>query len=674
MTRKSCSLFITKHLLCYLIIIAGFCVTFNAFAENTPAAKDEKKISKIDDIVVTASKVEESKKDVSASVQIINADDIKNSTATKADELIAEAGLGHIQKYSGALSGMVEVRGLQTDLYNPLNSRVLVLINGSNAGTVNLATIPTDDIERIEIVKGPASVLYGSSAMGGVINIITKQGRGNFHGSVSGVLGSWNYWKTGAEVGGESNRLDYYVTASGSAQDNYKTRDHGEIANTGYRDETASIRLGYKLFNDQHVSLGFQHWRGWDIGSPGPIYSLDPDNYNDRKKDSFDVNYKLGTFTAKYYYTKNSEESHGGMISGPGNSDVYKTDIDSQGVNLQKNFEIGDHRIIIGGQWDRIESSGWSNTGSPYYPNSKYDNYGLFSEGRLSLFNKRLLLNAGLRYDYFENEILATEGIVGNPKKEHEDNVAARGGLVFKITDNLGLKGNIGTAFRAPAPLELAADYNLWGTHTVGNPDLKPEKSTTYDAGINYSRASFKTDFTYFYTDFKDKIVNYYDVVRAVSTYKNASSATIQGVEFNASYDIGAAIGWPVIIEPFTNFTYKFTYTEKNEGVDDTTLTYTPKWTGAFGLRVGQEKWDARLIANYVAQEKQTDWNPSSATYGQVIDKGGFAVLSLKGTYRPVKNIELMLSAENLLNNEYEYVLGYPLPGRTLFGGVKWYF
>lgn len=672
--KRKCGSIVAKHLACYLII-AFLCMAPGAFAEEASVPnKEEKKISKMDDIVVTATKVEESKRDVSASIQIIGADDIKNSTAKKADELIAEAGLGHIQKYSGGLSGMTEIRGLQTDLYSPLQSRVLILINGSNAGTVNLATIPTDNIERVEIVKGPASVLYGSSAMGGVINIITKQGKDGFHGSVAGELGSWNYWKTRAEVGGKENKFDYYVSASGSAHDNYKTKDYGEIANTGYKDETASARLGYELFNDQHISLGYQHWRGWDMGAAGPIYSLDPDNYNDRKRDNFDVNYKLGTFTAKYYYIRDNEESHGGMTAGVGNSDVYKTDINSQGANLQKNFAIGDHRIIVGGQWDRIESSGWSNNGSPYYPNSKYDNYGCFSEGRLSFFNKRFLVNAGLRYDYFENEVLATEGITGNPRKEHEDNVAARGGLVYKLTGNLGLKGNVGTAFRAPAPLELAADYTLWGTHTVGNSDLKPEKSTTYDAGIDYSKGPLKSDFTFFYTEFKDKIVSYYDTARSVSTYKNVNGATIQGIELNASFDVGAALGWNITIEPFTNVTYKFTYKQKNDGAEDTTLTYTPKWTGAFGLRVGQEKWDARIIANYVGHEDATDWNPSSATYGRVIDKGDFTVFGLKGSYRPVKSIELMVSVENLLDAGYEYVLGYPMQGRSIMGGVKWLF
>ncbi|MBP8985026.1 MAG: TonB-dependent receptor, partial [Syntrophobacterales bacterium] len=182
--------FTTKELTFYLIVclFTCLCAPPGAPAEKVSADKAEgKHVSKMEEVVVTATRVEEPKKDVSSSVQIITAEDIKSSTAKDAGDLIAESGVGHVHKYSGALTSMIEIRGLATDsMSDPLNSRVLVLINGNNAGTVNLAKIPVDDIERIEIVKGPASVLYGSSAMGGVINIITKQGRDGFHGSVGG--------------------------------------------------------------------------------------------------------------------------------------------------------------------------------------------------------------------------------------------------------------------------------------------------------------------------------------------------------------------------------------------------------------------------------------------------------------------------------------------------------
>jgi vitamin B12 transporter len=666
----------TKRIV-YCLVFMCLCAPLCVFAEETAAhSKEEKTISKMDEMVVTATRVEEPQKDVPASVQIISAEDIKNSPAKDAGELVAEASLGHVQKYNGALTGMVEIRGLQTDLYSPLSSRVLVLINGSNAGTVNLSKIPRDDIERIEIVKGPGSVLYGSSAMGGVINIITKEGKGDFHGSVFGQGGSWDYWKAGAELGGKKERFDYYVTASSSAQGDYHTPGLGTYDNTAYKDETASARFGYTLFNDHHVSFGYQHWRGWDIGSPGGTYALDPDDYSNKKRDSFDVNYKTGTFGAKYYYTKDKDVSYSNSnwMAGPGNDLRYTTNIGTQGANLQKVFDIGDHRVIVGGQWDRIEIDNRSNQGAPYNPDSRYDSYGAFAEGRLSLLDKKLLLSGGLRYDYFENDILQTAGIDGIPKSKTFNHVTARGGVVYKLTDALGLKGSVGTAFRAPAPLELAADYTLFGTHTVGNPSLKPEQSTSFDAGVDYLKGFFKGSASFFHTDFRDKIANYFDMTRLVSTYKNVDGATIEGIELGSSYDIGAAMGFKIVIEPFTNITYKTTYTQKNEGQQDTTLVYTPKWTGAFGVRLGQEKWDGRIIANYLGWEKVTDWDPTSATYGNIIHKAGFTVLSLGAHYRPVKSIELMLSVENLLDRRYEYVLGYPMPGRAFIGGMKWLF
>jgi vitamin B12 transporter len=678
--------YITKEQFTGYLIILFFLIfmgaPLGALAEETSAHKaDEKHVSKMDEMVVTATRIEEPKKDISSPVQIISAKDIKQSTAKDAGDLISESGIGHIHKYNGALTSMIEVRGLTTaSMGDPLTSRVLVLINGSNAGTANLAKIPTDDIERIEIVKGPASVIYGSSAMGGVINIITKQGKKEgVNGAVYGEGGSFGYWNAGAELSGKKDRFDYYISASRSGQSDYRAAGLGKIENSSYKDETVSGRLGYSLFGDHHASIGFQHWSGWDIGSQGAHYASDPDDYNDKKRDAVDLNYdgaflnKLMSLKAKYYYIWDRDEWHstGGMMSGPGNSSVDETDRDAQGALLQNTFAIGDHRITLGGQWDRIKTTSWRSDGAPYNPDSQYDSYGVFSEGRLSLFNKRLLINAGVRYDYFQNEILNTPGITGlMPRKENIDHVTARGGVVYKVTDALSLKGNVGSAFRAPAPLELAADYISWGTHYLGNPDLKPEESITYDAGIDYARGPFRGDFTFFHTDFRKKIVSHFDTTLDASTYRNADRATLEGLELNAAYDIGHALRIGVILEPFVNVTYRTKYLEENNGLK-TRLLYMARWTGAMGMRVGQEKWDTRLIVNYKGKEDVTDWNYTSQTYGQIIEKGDFAVVSLKGSYRPIKNLELTASIENLFNKEYEYVLGYPMQGITFVGGAK---
>lgn len=639
----------------------------------------EEKISTLEEIVVTATKVEEPKSDVPASVQIITKEDIKSSTAKDVGDLLAEAGIGHVHKYPGSLTVKVEIRGLTTDLFSDLKSRVLVLINGHRAGTVNLSKIPVEDVERIEIVKGPASVLYGSSAMGGVVNIITKEGKDGFKGYIGGEVGSWEYQKLMTELSGKKGPIDFYLLASNSSADNYDTRKYGEIENTSYNDQAVSARLGYKIIGDNRITLGFQHWKGWDIGSPGPRYSADPDNFSNKERNSFDVAFKTDSFSLNYYYVKDKDEYHGGMISGIGNSDISITKTDTQGAVIQKIFLLNDHRLILGGQWDRIEVESSRNTGAPYNPNSQYDTYGVFSEGRLSLMSKKLLISMGLRYDYFENKILKTTGIPSvKPREEEIDHVTARGGLVYKITDTISLKGNVGTAFRAPAPDELATDYvSSWGIRYLGNPDLKPEKSTSYDAGIEYSKELLKGNLTFFYTEFKDKILNYYDSLISAMTFKNVDGATIHGFETNLSYDVGLALGYNISIMPYTNITYHTKYVSNDEREISRygkTLLYTPKWTGIFGIRAGKDNWEGNIIANYVGDEKVQDWNFTSPTFGKVVKKGDFMVVNIKGSYKPIKNLEISASIENFFDRAYEYVLDYPMPGRTFKVGVKWMF
>lgn len=216
---------------------------------STPAGAEQAETvlasARLDEVVVTATKIQEPVRDIPASVQVITQEEIKTSTAKDAGDLIVEAGLGHVHKYSGALTSKIEIRGFTTDMFNETKSRVMILINGNRAGTVNLAKIPVDDIERIEIVKGPASVLYGSSAMGGVINIITKRGKDGFENSVGVEGGSWDFRKTNADIGGKKGAFDYYLFAGLSASGDYNAPDYGTVKNSSYKSEAVSTRAGY---------------------------------------------------------------------------------------------------------------------------------------------------------------------------------------------------------------------------------------------------------------------------------------------------------------------------------------------------------------------------------------------------------------------------------------------
>ena len=130
-----------------------------------------------------------------------------------------------IREYPNSLVS-VQVRGFQTETHgNDLSSYVLILINGRRAGTGNIAKILTDNVERVEIIRGPASVQYGSSAMGGIINVITKQGKGKPSFYAEGTLGSFEYQKIEAGGAMEMGGFDLSFSASTESQDDYTTAD-----------------------------------------------------------------------------------------------------------------------------------------------------------------------------------------------------------------------------------------------------------------------------------------------------------------------------------------------------------------------------------------------------------------------------------------------------------------
>ena len=157
----------------------------------------------MEEVVVTAGRVKEKKKEVTSNVTIINEEEIKISTATDLGDLLAEKGVGHIHKYPGA-STSIGIRAFRTDTTGvDLAGKVLVLIDGRRSGTGNASKIMTKNIERIEIIRGPASVQYGSAAMGGVVNVITKQGRGKPTAFVEGVLGSYEYQESSVGFSGK---------------------------------------------------------------------------------------------------------------------------------------------------------------------------------------------------------------------------------------------------------------------------------------------------------------------------------------------------------------------------------------------------------------------------------------------------------------------------------------
>lgn len=627
------------------------------FLFNLNALAEEKFF---DEIVVTASRIEEPRKDLPVSIQIVSQEEIKTSVSKNAGDLIIETASGHITKYPG-LNTTVYLRGFGGGA-DPTGARNLILIDGHRASTINLATIPTHDIEKIEVLKGPSSVIYGSNAMGGVINIITKETEEEgIHGFFGLEGGSWDRRKVEGELKFKKSPFDIFLSASYSDSSDYETKDYGKIINSGYSNESVSFKLGYEIAKGHKISLGFQHWRGWEIGSPGPLSWQTPRDYSDILRNSFNVLYKSDILKVEYYYSKEINEFHDDF-------GIYKYKTATQGINVLKTFFFGDHRILIGGEWNRVNMENKNTPPPPYKPKSEYDNYGAFTEVRFSLLDKKLLIYSGIRYDYFKNELLPTEGMAVKAASESLDHITIRGGTVYKISDSLSIRANVGNAFRAPSPNEYAGEYIFWGTRYIGNPELKPEKAINYEGGFDFNKSGFKGSLTFFHSLWKDKIVSYYDTLLSGYSFKNEKKATIQGWEANISYELSELLKLGFSLEPFLNITYHTKYSSE-EG----SLLYTPKWLVGYGIKAGAEKWDCRFIVNYIGREFVEYYDPITWS-SKIIKKSGFTVANFKALYRPVKAMEISFAVENLFDRKYEYILDYPMPRRAFTLGMKWLF
>ena len=429
-------------------------------------AQEEKNAITMEEVVVTAGRVEERKKEITVNVTIIDEEDIKMSTANDLGELLAEKGIGHIQRYPGALTA-IGIRGFRTETHgNDLMGHVLILLNGRRAGTGNLAKIMTKNVERVEIIRGPASAQYGSAAMGGVVNIITKQGKEKPGAFVEGVLGSWGHeeWSIGGS--GKYKKFDFSGSYTNTSIDDYETADEDKYYNTGIdKKENTSLNLGYEIFPKHRIGFTYTYFDADHIGSPSRLSINNLENYKDTSNESFDLVYDGGTqddrflWMVKYF---NTEDKNFWSIP-------YNSDTDQQGAQGQFTANLGNYRITVGIDWVEydIETSG---TPGEY----SFDNPACYLLGKAKFFDQRFILSAGLRYDEFEVKVSEPEG-----NTESNENLSTRLGMAYLVTDYLKLRANYGEAFKMPDAMEMAGNTESFYGRTVGNPDLDPETSET---------------------------------------------------------------------------------------------------------------------------------------------------------------------------------------------------
>jgi len=629
------------------------------------------------DVSVTATKTERKVADVPASIEVITEKDIKNSTSLNANELLKNVAGVSIRNPLGVMStssnNKVYMRG-----FGGNDARTLVLLDGvplndAFGGAVEWTQIPLDAIKRIEVVKGSGSSLYGSNAMGGVINIITKKPQKQ-QTNINLSYGSMNTKIGSISTSGKNGKFGYYLLGQLTDSDGYiadvKPKDNS--IKRGVEKANANLKLTYDIDDSSGIGVSYNYMDRKTTGVldiPGGYNPYTNSmgtaqiNYNKFFKNSSDM--KITIYNTM---TKTTYDSLSGSVI------KYKDDGETSdyGTTLQYTLPIGNHIITTG-----IEGkTSFAEKVDTYLSNSdiiategKQDYYAFFGQDEWFI-NEKFILNIGARLDYYKNHGGKMYDEVNNVYTDHATKsfnaFSPKIGLVYHVTEDTSLRTSIGKAFRAPTVSDLYRDWiDTSGRVYAANPDLKPEEVISYEIGLDQKLGSNGAiNITAYQSDAKDFIYRIKPLDPTSTNFEektNVGEVLIRGIETEFNYKFNTQ--WRLL----ANYTYNKSTIEKfeaNTDLEGKYLTYIPKQKASATLTY--ENSDIGTInagVRYAGKRYSDDLNTESKAYES------YTLYDLKLSRKITKNSQFEVSVDDLFDKGYiEY---YNSPGRVVMATLK---
>jgi vitamin B12 transporter len=700
------------------LALAGPAVTQQAQQDTVPRYE-------VDAIEVTVTRAAARAADVPQRIDVITATDLQRTGAYELADVLKKNAAIDVVQYSGLLSG-VSIRGFRPQ-FSGINQRTLILVDGRPAGTTNLAIMPMADIERIEVLKGPAAALYGTNAMGGVINVITRRSQDRPRGSVSLGYGTWETREGRLSIGGPLvDRLDFdlgisyferaadyrvgqgnlfrgwlgdgTLTRGGTASDD-PTPGDGQVRDfSQYGTESASLRLGYQLFDGWRVDARGDRFRAERVQNPGDILAVgyDPRTLKDVERNSGDVSLSgaLGVHAPmlRFFETEERSQTYNAAEAAAGQPQFIDFDgrARTHGLQLQNAMQLGAHALTFGADLTtaRAQSERFSAPGTalaPYNPDSERESRAAFAHGSFALFGDRLVATAGGRFDHIDFRVDGTtlsDGAVVTPNEEAFSVFSPSIGLQARLAHGLRLNATRGHAFVAPDAFQVAGYSEARAGRRValtrGNADLDPENSITHDLGFALVRRDLGLDaeVTYFHTDVRDRITTQRtvpstpqvtpagDTIASITTYLNANETEIRGLEWRVGYDLGPRLQREFVLRFFANATH-ILRAEDVAGETIAPIHNVADLTVGYGVEYDdRRRFSTRLSGRYVGERHDRDWsdwsNPGDVVYPR------FMVLDLSTDYRLAGRYRVGLLIDNLTDENYFEKRGFNLPGRSL--------
>jgi iron complex outermembrane receptor protein len=577
----------------------------------------------IEEVIVTGSRVEVARKNVPLTVSTVNRKEIEISNESAVlpvlsqripGMFVTERGITGFGVASGS-AGQINIRGVGG---TAPNTQVLVLLDGHPQfqgifGHPLPDAYVSSDVEKVEVIRGPASIIYGSNAMAGAINIITKQQtEDGFSGNTKLSYGSFNTWKYMASGGFKNGPFNIFASINHNRTDGHRDTSDFKIVN-GY------IKAGYKLNNNFSITADFS-LADFNAHDPGPVYRpvfFGIDILRGKTSLSVKNNFAKAEGGLIAFYNFGTHDLTDGWVS-----EDYHT-----GLTLYQGLKLfPGNTITVGADLKTVAGIGSKGMGANKWQYSTdIAGYTYIQQ----IFFEKLTLNTGIRLE--NNSIFGLETV-------------PQAGFSWLADSQSTIKGSVSKGFRNPSLMELFL--------YAPNPDLKPERLINYELGVN-RRSSDKrlfAELTVFLIE-GDNVIEVLpnDAPPPPEKRQNSGSFTNKGIELEVNYRI------------HNNFSLSSNYTfldldrprlaaPKNQLFIEG-LYYYKK----FRANVSLQKISGLFISTDPASLLEQD----------------YSLVNMMLSYKHNQNLEFYISGKNLLDQNYSINYGYPMPGITVLSGIN---
>ena len=593
-------------------LVASFLIATNLYSQQT---------SSLDEITISsATKSEEKLKNVTANVDVITAEDIESRKfKTVIEALNSLSGVSISSNGGIGQTSSVYLRGMDS-------KRTLVLIDGvrynditTPNGAANFEHLMINDIERIEVIKGAQSSIWGADASAGVINIITKSSQDGTHGNASFEYGRYDTKISKANISHKNENFDaklgvVRVDTDGFSAKSPKSSEAKNYEDDGYENTTANLKLGYNFDENNRVStsyevidtkVNFDSRPDDKISKANTLTHLANLTYENRN----DI--ALTKVYTNYTEIKRDSKSSFGTLN-------FRGKVKEYGLNTSIDY-LSSSNVTMGADYKDFEDKEMS---------KDYDNKGIFISNTNKFFDDKTIFTQALRYDKYS---------------DFENKTTGKIGIKQYIINELNISSNYGTGYNVPTIYQL-------NDITYGNRDLNPEKIKSYDLTVEYKGFSI--------TYFKTKIENMINSNSNTWVYEQIEGTSkIKGTEIAYKNE--------VVEDTFLNLSYTNLSAKDSK---DKKLQNRPTNKFNFGVDYyGLKDFHFNVNGEYIG----TRYSPNINWGNPDVKTGNYTIWNAVVDYDISKNFSTYLKLDNIFNKDYQIVDGYATSQRAAFVGLK---